>query len=276
MKCVLAILLLGAALAPATTARAATAGLSFSRATGYQIAVAGAGWNPQATITFSLVKGDTVQSIDLRPESDGSFAVGLNNVNICGVTFYRAHDTAGKGAGLGGPGVMCVRGYVPPAPGTAVLAAIKGQSASASTPTTPPRTVVKSYFADLNAHHYIQAHRLEATCAARVSIPAANGRGTTTVRLPSARPNSVETFVRSARVTSIHRFRTPTLDRLHFAGFHVLGTFQFAASPSASNGKAARAALPSGHRRLTIIARRCAGQWMIDPGWDQSHPLPWD
>src|SRR5579864_1762991 len=95
-------LLAAAATLPAAGAHAASPSLAYGRAPGYQITVSASGWSPAATVTFSLLKGGIVQSIDLHPASDGSFAVGLNHVNICGLTSYSARDSSGATAVLHG------------------------------------------------------------------------------------------------------------------------------------------------------------------------------
>jgi len=259
-------LVAAALMLPAGRAHAATPSLAYSRAAGYQITVTGAGWNPAATVTVSVLKGSVVQSIDLRPAADGTFAVGMNKVNICGLTMYAARDTAGESAALHGAGVMCMQNYVPPRPGTAMLVVVRGQTtAPPPGPSLAPRPLLARYFADLNAHHDAQALALESDCAVSF-MPGAQSGGA--IQLHSAAPyrSSSLSRVRAARVAAVSRFHLPALDAATLVGFHVRGTFQF--SPSLRG-------LSSGARLFTVLLRQCGGRWTVDPGWISPTPYSW-
>jgi hypothetical protein len=256
---------------PAGGARAASPSLAYGNASGYQIAISGSGWNPQTTITFTLLKGSLGQSIDLRPAADGTFEVGMNDVNICGLTFYNVRNAAGDSVTLHSPGVMCMANYVPPSPGTAVLTVLDGQStAPRPGPSLAPRPLLSRYFADLNAHRYARALALESDCAVSFS-PSPNGSQTQTIRLATAAPYrpSALAFIRSTRIVHISRFTVPALSAATLAAYHVSGTFQFAGAPSPSAG------LSSGYHRFTVIVRQCGGRWTVDPAWFAAAAYSW-
>ncbi len=273
---VLTLAIFGLAL-PAVSAHAAPT-LQFTSVSGYQLSVAGNGWNPQSTVTFSLIKGDIVQSLRLRPEADGSFVVGISHANICGVLSYGAGDQAGTSATLHGPGVMCTNNSTFPPAGTATLTVVKGQTAYQAAPDLAPKPLVKQYFTDLNAHRYADAHQLEATCA--VTVKLSTPHGATDLQLPGAVPYrpgdmSAKAFVRAAHVTSIRRFGSKILNRLHVIGFHVSGSFKFVYPAIGTHGVTGNNELKSGRHRLAIIVRQCNGHWALDPNWTETGGLPW-
>ncbi|HLJ66987.1 MAG TPA: hypothetical protein VKX16_06470 [Chloroflexota bacterium] len=266
----LAVLLLaglpvGRTLAASTQATSPT--LSWTTLAGYQLAVSGTGWPAGAAVTLSLVKGSVVQSVQVKPTADGTFEVGMNHVNQCGILMVEARDGAGDQAQLHSPAMMCPLGANPPPVGTATFAVVKGQEVgSAQNPPTQAQ-LIAAYFKDLNAHHYRQARRLEATCATTVSLPTATGRMRIVLGAAGTSPMTVirsKRFVRAAHITSVKRVANVLTAAATYWIFRVGGTFTFAypaATPAAQR-------LTSGRQQLTVIVRSCGGTWQIDPNWD--------
>lgn len=148
----------------------------------------------------------------------------------------------------------------------------------------PPRMqlagLVRRYFADLNAHRYLAAFRLEATCGVTVArrlpgakivsrtfLPGRYGQGP-----PSTRNDSIAAslrFARAAHVSRLRAYSTPLFRHYHIIGFRVFGRFRFVFrlvdKPWADFG-------PTRYNLATVLVRMCDHRWEIDPNWPQGPP----
>jgi hypothetical protein len=140
--------------------------------------------------------------------------------------------------------------------------------------------MLRDYFADLNAHRFHAAWRLEAPC--RTSYTVSNGSGSPSGsggfmgkgRWVAPRGTLVHhPVVAAARVTAIRRLYIPILARNHIDAFAVSGWFRFdyTAIPYANDTHR------SGFHVVKIAMWRCSGQWGVQPGWEDSGggPLSW-
>ena len=130
------------------------------------------------------------------------------------------------------------------------------------------------YFADLNAHRYASAARLEAPCNQEV-VEHPAGSAVASVTLLRGRGSVKEaarrlSFVRAVRVDRVRSYETPLLRRYHMAGFDVAGAYRFVytgAPRGASNFRR-----PSGFYHVHVVVRRCGSSWGVDAGWLEGSP----
>jgi hypothetical protein len=65
---------------------------------GYQFAVQGTGWAPNASVTFTLKLGANTYGLELTTTKDGTFVVGAKKVDFCHGSMYWARDFSGNRA----------------------------------------------------------------------------------------------------------------------------------------------------------------------------------
>lgn len=137
------------------------------------------------------------------------------------------------------------------------------------------RILVK-YFADLNAHRFHAAWRLEAPCGITVAVP--DGPGTPRLLIFHGRgawspPQGVygeHPIVAAAHVTGIRPLHVHLLDSHHpVAAFAVRGRFRYdhTAFPRAS------ATRRNGFHVVKILMWRCSGRWGVEPKYWESNGL---
>jgi len=97
--------------------------LRFTSKPHYQLAVQGSGWPALQPVTFSLGQGDSVFGLELAPAKNGTFIVGVNNIDLCNGDAFVARDLKGDRANLQGPGLGCPVSQNPPMP---ILTVVRG------------------------------------------------------------------------------------------------------------------------------------------------------
>jgi hypothetical protein len=104
-----------------SAAAAAVPGLHFVTVPGYRLTVAGKDWPHRVRIIFALHAGPWVQGLQARTTRNGSFRVGIANVDLCGGVTILAADFAHHKAMLRGPALGCASPITPPVPSLTLL-----------------------------------------------------------------------------------------------------------------------------------------------------------
>ncbi len=130
-----------------------------------------------------------------------------------------------------------------------------------------PAAMVRAYFADLNAHRFHAAWRLEATC--NVTFPIPNGPGATIgsggypgrgAWGPAPARVTRHPILASALVTRVTPLRIPILARNHILAFGVSGwyTFDYSLAPWANMKHR------NGFHVVKLAVWRCNGRWGVE------------
>ena len=130
-----------------------------------------------------------------------------------------------------------------------------------------PSAMVRAYFADLNAHRYQAAWRLEAPCDVTFSTPngpgAPIGSGGNSGRAawkPAPVRVTRHPILASAHVTKVTALHIPILARNHILAFGVSGwyTFDYALAPWANMKHR------NGFHVVKLAVWRCNGRWGVE------------
>ena len=96
--------------------------LSWTTVAGYRFAVAGSSWGHSSRVTFRLRQGfpghETypIEGLELKTTKDGSFVVGISNIDLCNGENFTARDFKGHRVEIIGPIMNCLPSPTPPIP----------------------------------------------------------------------------------------------------------------------------------------------------------------
>ena len=121
----LSFLVVVSSTAPNASAQSTSPALRFVAVPGYRLTVLGTGWPRRDRVIFTVHAGPWVQGLELRATRNGSFRVGVNNVDLCGGATFQAQDMRGHHVSLRGPALLCASKLNPPVP---TLSVLRGQA----------------------------------------------------------------------------------------------------------------------------------------------------